>query len=188
MYESTSRRFARSKNNDLFVTFFPLALAFGIRGLLQKAQLAPSLFLISQILLGIFLAAAFFLSYRFYFKSFRYTLVEKRENGHLGFPAGSLTFERVFGDKKRIYERVMADEMLGLSTPGVPAPPAEKVAAKNTYCLTAQSAQAACRLYYRQHNTTYCAVFYPDEQQKRVLGSGSQKTKAHNDIWRNKNG
>lgn len=36
MYQSDVQRFERSKNTDLFVTFFPLVLAFGLRGFLLK--------------------------------------------------------------------------------------------------------------------------------------------------------
>ena len=39
MYQSDVQRFERSKNTDLFVTFFPLVLAFGLRGFLLKTGL-----------------------------------------------------------------------------------------------------------------------------------------------------
>ena len=59
MYQSDVQRFERSKNTDLFVTFFPLVLAFGLRGFLLKTGLPEAALFAAQALLAVFLAAAF---------------------------------------------------------------------------------------------------------------------------------
>ena len=114
MYQSDVQRFERSKNTDLFVTFFPLVLAFGLRGFLLKTGLPEAALFAAQALLAVFLAAAFLLSHHCYFRLFRYTVAER---GGSGYPAESLTFERLCGKKSRIYERVLRGEMLYLAAP-----------------------------------------------------------------------
>ena len=74
MYQSDVQRFERSKNTDLFVTFFPLVLAFGLRGFLLKTGLPEAALFAAQALLAVFLAAAFLLSHHCYFRLFRYTV------------------------------------------------------------------------------------------------------------------
>lgn len=77
MYQSDVQRFERSKNTDLFVTFFPLVLAFGLRGFLLKTGLPEAALFAAQALLAVFLAAAFLLSHHCYFRLFRYTVAER---------------------------------------------------------------------------------------------------------------
>lgn len=165
MHQSITARFNRTKSNDLAVTFLPLALAFGLRGVLQKASLSPAAFSAVQVVLVVFLIVAFAWSYRFYFRAFRCTLVE-RGDGKQVFPEGSLTFERLIGDKARIYERVLANEMLCLLEPGQDN---VSLRPERNFLLTAQRASGACRLFYRQGGHTYCAIFHPDPQQKAIL-------------------
>ena len=55
MYQSDVQRFERSKNTDLFVTFFPLVLAFGLRGFLLKTGLPEAALFAAQALLAVFL-------------------------------------------------------------------------------------------------------------------------------------
>lgn len=167
MYRSVTARFHRTKSNDLAVTFLPLALAFGLRGVLRNAALSEAAFSIVQIALAAFLVAAFLWSYRFYFRSFRCTLVERGDQTQ-AFPAGSVTFERLIGDKSRIYERVLAKEILCLLEPGQDCGNAA-LQPERTFLLTAQPASDACRLIYRQSGHTYCAKFHPDPQQKAIL-------------------
>ena len=57
MYQSDVQRFERSKNTDLFVTFFPLVLAFGLRGFLLKTGLPEAALFAAQALLAVFLLA-----------------------------------------------------------------------------------------------------------------------------------
>ncbi len=172
MYQCEVTRFARSRNNDLALTFVPILFAFGLRGVLSSADIPQTLFMIIQILLVAFVVAAFVLSYWFYFRYFRYTVVDKGE-GKKGnsFPAGSLTFERLINKKARIYERVMAKEMLCLLAPGEDYDAARFGAPAKTYNLTAKAVSTAYRLYYRQEKTVYCALFHPDAEQIQVLRS-----------------
>ena len=170
MYQSVAARFERTKSNDLIITFLPLALAFGLRGVLQKAQLSAVGYYAGQAALAVFLVACFILAYRFYFRSFVYTVVDRggRESQR-GYPPGSLTFERYLGEKSRIYERVLAKEVVAFVPPGQTGAPAPRPF--QTYCLTVKPGATASRLYYRQEGKLYCAVFHPSQEQAEVLRS-----------------
>ena len=166
MYESTVERFERTQNNDLFVTFVPILLVFGLRGVL-KSQMRPTAFLILQIVMAIALVIWFVLSYRFYFRAFRYVMVDDNRAHH--YPVYSLTFERLLSKKSRIYERVMGNEMLCLLGPAEAYDEARFGASEKPYVLTALSEATAMRLYYKQDGKVYCAKFHPDEEQIQVL-------------------
>ena len=175
MYQSDVQRFERSKNTDLFVTFFPLVLAFGLRGFLLKTGLPEAALFAAQALLAVFLAAAFLLSHHCYFRLFRYTVAER---GGSGYPAESLTFERLCGKKSRIYERVLRGEMLYLAAPDERCAAYGKPSA--SYRLTVLPSRSACRLNNRQEGTLYCAAFHPDERQAAVLRRWTGQDKAEN--------
>lgn len=174
MYQSEASRFVRTKSNDLTITFLPLLLAFGLRGVLKTMKIPGNIFMAIQVFLACFLVAVFVLSYRFYFRTFRYTIVDrdaKRSDSRCQFPKGSLTFERLMGDKARIYERVMASEMLCLLEPNQTYDAARFGTPSKTYNLRAKAPATAYRLYYQQEGIVYCARFHPDEQQVSVLRS-----------------
>lgn len=175
MYESTVERFERTQNNDLFVTFVPILLVFGLRGVL-KNQISSVAFLILQIVMALALIIWFLLSYRFYFRAFRYIMVDDNRAHH--FPVYSLTFERLLSKKSRIYERVMGNEMLCLLDPGEAYDEAQFGVSEKPYVLTALSESTAMQLYYKQDGKVYCAKFHPDEEQIRVLQAWINENKS----------
>ena len=166
MYESTVERFPRSANNDMFVTFFPILLAFGLRGLLQN-RVSQAAFLVLQIVMAICLVIWIFLIFRYYFRAFHYILVGD-ESIH-SYPARSLTFERVINKRSRIYERVMSGEMLCLLTPGESYDAVRFGPVADTYVLTPLQKATAMRLYYKQGEAVYCAMFHPNTEQIQLL-------------------
>lgn len=173
MYQSTATRFIRSKNNDIFVNFMPLLLVVGIRGVIRNTNISSGVLRVTDIILAGFLIIAFYTGQRFYFRSFRYTLVDRDKKSvdqQNDFPDGSLTVECLCGSKARIYEQVMAEEMLCLTAPGESVDLPVDVPAK-VYRLTTCALGTAHRLYYRQDGVVYCAVFHPDEQQAALLRS-----------------
>ena len=175
-------RFSRTRNGDMAVTFVPILLAFGLRGVLSTASIPRAAFNLIQVCLVIFVAAAFILSYRFYFRSFRYTVVSKQGAGRKGgsYPPGSLTFERFINRKSRIYERVRAGEMLCLLAPGEPYDEKRFGAPSRRFNLTALSGSTAHRLYYRQKGIVYCALFHPSQEQAALLQSWIRENQTQN--------
>ncbi len=168
MHQSEVGRFERSKTNDMIVTFLPIVLVFALRSVLRTADIPNSAFFAAQLVMALFLVAVFVLSYRFYFRTFRYTLVDLGRQER-GYPAGSLTFERLMGDKARIYERVLSPEVLCLLEPGQEYDEKTYGAPAKTYDLTALPRSSAHRLYYRQESIVYCALFHPDPEQVEIL-------------------
>lgn len=180
MYQCEVTRFSRSRNGDMAVTFVPILFAFGLRGVLSTANIPRTAFLIIQVCLVIFVVAAFILSYWFYFRYFRYTVVSKQGDGRKGssYPPASLTFERLINQKSRIYERVRAREMLCLLAPGEAYDEKRFGAPAKQYNLTALSASTAHRLYYRQKGIVYCALFHPNAEQVSMLQSWIRENQA----------
>ena len=180
MYQCDVARFDRTRNGDMAVTFVPILLAFGLRGVLSTADIPRMAFNLIQVCLVIFVVAAFVLSYRFYFRSFRYTVVSSQGSGRKGssYPPATLTFERFINRKSRIYERVRAGEMLCLLAPGEKYDEKRFGTLSRRFNLTALSASTAHRLYYKQKGIVYCALFHPNKEQTELLQSWIRENQA----------
>lgn len=166
MHESRVERFPRSAHSDMFVIFFPIFLAFGLRGLL-RSYISQAAFLVLQAVMAICLVLWIFLIFRYYFRSFHYVLVGD-ESIH-SYPARSLTFERVINKKSRIYERVMSGEVLCLLTSEQTYDVERFGTLADTFVLTPLKKKTAMRLYYKQDKAVYCAVFHPNAEQIHLL-------------------
>jgi len=159
------------------MTFMPIVIALAVWGVCQKSDITPQAFTVVKVILALFLVACLFVCTRFYFRSFVYTVSDNTREGYdNGYPKMSLTFECFHNKKERIYERVMAKEMLALDGPGETAG-ATAFPPSRTFKLTVNSIKTASRLYYKQSGIIYCSVFHPDAEMTEILQSWINKAK-----------
>lgn len=158
----------QSENNSLYLTFLPILIFFG-GYTFARAKIAD--LTISWIVRGIVIVVFFaciFCAYKFYFRSFLYTLVEA-DRGNRQYPSESLTFERKINKKSRIYERIFKKEMLCLLCPDEKYDSKKYGVSEKPYNLTIYKKATAYRLYYKQQGVVYCALIHPDETQLEIL-------------------
>ena len=151
----------KSKSIDALISFLPLAVFAGGHSVISKQAFGLMEKSAAYALAVLATIVTYYLVYRFYLCSFRYSLAPAHKAGP--FPPNTLTFERLVGNKARVYERVQMDEILALTAPGESLPLLAKEKSQST-SLTMLPSSSAHSLYYRRGGRLQRIYFHPTEE------------------------
>lgn len=175
MLQETSDNGKRSSRNDLILCVVLVLFIIFAKLISDAVRSLPSPYAgIGQLAIFLGIVGLCYLIYRKVLCSYRYTLIyaAPSEDDLDAFgkpkvwphPLGSLTIERMVGDKGKLYAQIQPQEYKAILAPGILA----KEDAKKQ-CFTVLAKKSAHQLLYVQDGKTYLAYFSPSPEMAEKL-------------------